>query len=185
MKRSIRTALFAVLALSAAAATSSRASAQSQTSDRSGAINVQFTISKWVDILSNTASTYDLTQGLTDGLQPGAAIGTPDGAVTREVKANTPYRLLVTGLDADGRLTFHGSAPSSTVTLDFQCQSSADQIPSSASGYSDWSCAGSEQMEPTTSSWVTLRAYSQDPTISAEALAGVYTATVYLQIEAV
>lgn len=178
-------AVAALLALSGAA---SGLSAQAQTSDRSGAMTLQFTIAKWVEIVSDAPSTHNLTEQSPDGgVAPGVGmIDTPDGMVTREIRANTLYRLSVQGLTETGRLEFlAGQSPAGTgILLSLQCKLSPTERPASAADYSEFDCINSGPMVPTSSSWVTLRAFTDDPAVTEDRRAGLYQATVYLQIEA-
>lgn len=159
-----------------------------QTSDRSGAITLQFTVAKWVEVVSDAPSTHNLTENLPDGgVAPGLGeIDTPDGTVTREVRANTPYRLSVQGLNESGELEFVAGqgAPGTGIMLSLQCRLSDTEMPAAASGYEDFDCVNSGPLAPTASSWVTLRAYADDPAVTENRAAGLYQATVYLQIEA-
>jgi len=176
-------ALAALLTVSAAGSLA----AQAQTTDRSGAITLQFQIAKYVEIVSHEPSTHDLTSDSPDGVTPGAGlIDTPDGTVTREVRANTMYRLSVVGADELGVEFLAGyGAPGTGIRLKLQCKSSATEHPASPSDYQNWFCLNSGPMVPTSSSWVTLRAYTEDPSATANMQAGLYQATVYLQIEAI
>lgn len=177
----------AVAAMLALCAAPSALNAQfGQTTDRSGAITLQFTVAKWVEVVSDAPSTHDLTEN-TDGVTPGQGIiDTPEGAVTREIRANTMYRLTLQGINDLGEIEFiAGQAPPGTgIILQMQCRISATEHPASPSEYSDWLCSNSGPMVPTSSSWVTLRAYTDDPSVTENRRAGLYQATVYLQIEA-
>lgn len=178
-------AVAAMLALCAAPRALSAQAAQ--TTDRSGGITLQFTVAKWVEVVSDAPSTHNLTEGDQDGVAPGQAIiDTPDGMVTREIRANTTYRLTVQGLTENGEIEFIAgeSPPGTGIMLQMQCRISATEMPSSPSEYSDFLCTDSGPMEPTSSSWVTLRAYTEDPSVTENQRAGIYQATVYLQIEA-
>lgn len=178
----------AVAAMLALCAGPSALSAQSaQTTDRSGAITLQFTVAKWVEVVSDAPSTHNLTESDPDGVAPGQGIiDTPDGMVTREIRANTMYRLTVQGMSETGEVEFiAGQAPPGTgIILQMQCRISATEHPAAPSDYSDWLCSNSGPMVPTSSSWVTLRAYTEDPSVTENRRAGLYQATVYLQIEA-
>ncbi|MDB4950460.1 MAG: hypothetical protein JWM27_3109 [Gemmatimonadetes bacterium] len=178
-------AVAAMLALCAAPTALNAQSAQ--TTDRSGAITLQFTVAKWVEVVSHAPSTHNLTASQPEGVAPGqGSIDTPDGMVTREIKANTAYRLTLQGLSANGDVEFiAGQAPPGTgIMLKMQCRLSATEHPSAPSEYADWLCSNSGPLVPTNSSWVTLRAYTENASVTANRRAGLYQATVYLQIEA-
>lgn len=178
--------LAATAALTAGPTLQAQGPALPQLTDRSGAITMQFTIAKWVEIVSDAPSMHNLTGG-TAGIAPGLGmVDTPDGMVTREIKANTMYRLSVEGLTESGELEFlpGGDGPGAGILLVLQCKLSATELPASADEYDEWDCPNSGPMVPTTSAWVTLRAFTESPQATADWRAGLYQATVYLQIEA-
>lgn len=157
-----------------------------QLTDRSGAITMQFSIAKWVEVVSDAPSTHNLT-GNTAGVTPGIGIiDMPDGMVTREIRANTMYRLSVEGVDEGGGLEFvpGQSAPGTGIWLNVECKLSATEMPASPDDYDLFDCFNSGPMVPTASSWVTLRAFSDNPQVTEGYRAGLYQATVYIQIEA-
>lgn len=176
----------AVAAMFALCGVPSAVEAQSaQTTDRSGAITLQFTVAKWVEVVSDAPSTHNLTEGA-EAIPGAGVIDTPDGMVTREIRANTPYRLSVVGVEEDSKIEFisGGNTPGSGILLDMECKTSATEMPASPTEYQQFHCSDSGPMEPTGSSWVTLRAYTDDPSATENRRAGLYQATVYLQIEA-
>jgi hypothetical protein len=176
----------AVAAMLALGAAPSVVNAQlAQTTDRSGAITLQFTVAKWVEVVSDAPSTHNLTEGAE--ATPGVGmIDTPDGMVTREVRANTMYRLSVVGVAENEKLEFIAgyNVPGSGILLDMECKTSDTEMPASPSEYQRFHCFDSGPMVPTNSTWVTLRAYTEDPAVTENRRAGLYQATVYLQIEA-
>lgn len=160
--------------------------AQSQTSDRSGAITLQFTVAQWVEVISDAPSTHNLTEG-TDGVTPGQGmIDTPDGMVTREVRANTMYRLSVEGVAENSQVEFVAgqNSPGTGILLEMECKTSTTETPASPSEYARFNCFDSGPMVPTNSTWVTLRVFTENPSVTENLRAGLYQATVYLQIEA-
>ena len=175
----------AAAAMLALCAAPSVVNAQSQTTDRSGAITLQFTVAKWVEVVSDAPSTHNLTEGA-DATPGVGMIDTPDGMVTREIRANTMYRLSVVGVEDNEKVEFIAgyNVPGSGILLDMECKTSDTEMPSSPSEYKRFYCSDSGPMVPTNSTWVTLRAYTEDPAVTENRRAGLYQATVYLQIEA-
>lgn len=182
--------LAAVVATAAALGAAPALQAQSipagpQLTDRSGAITMQFSIAKWVEVVSDAPSTHNLTGG-SEGVTPGVGmIDTPDGMVTREIKANTMYRLSVEGVQEGGLEFVAGQgAPGTGIVLAVECKLSATEQPASPDEYDAFECSNSGPMVPTASSWVTLRAFTENPQVTEGYRAGLYQATVYIQIEA-
>lgn len=177
---------FAVLAAAVLAA--SPAFAQSQTSDRSGAISFAFGVAPFVEIVSHDPSLHNFTPLSPDGVTPGrGAIGTFNILQTnppiREVLANTPYRISIDGLRDDGKLVFVNGQGDELV-LSALCDHLSDPNPSTRTLTTLFNCQGSPVFPAAGRRWVLFHAFTPRKEDTQNAMAGVYTATVYIQIDA-
>ncbi len=176
-----------VAAMTTAAVGASDVHAQSpseQTRDESGALTLQFTISKWVEFISHSPQTINLSSNVAP--VSGGGIGGPgylyahDGIIMREFRANTPYNLSVSGLTSESKLRFVGPG-GDEILMDAGCRTWDSSLIQSDQPYYDWPCMGYGFQPKSHSQWASLRlTLAQAPFVPA----GVYTATVYFVIEA-
>lgn len=180
-------ALVAAMTTASVGASDLRAQVLSeQTRDESGAVTLQFTVSKWVEFISHSPQTYNLASNLAP--VSGGGIGgpgymyAPDGTVMREFRANTPYALSISGLTSESKLRFVGAA-GDEVLVDAGCRTWDSSLVQSDQPYYDWNCLGGHAFQPKShTQWASLRlTLAQAPFTTA----GVYSATVYFVIEAI
>ncbi|MDB4950459.1 MAG: hypothetical protein JWM27_3108 [Gemmatimonadetes bacterium] len=178
---------FALLA--GALLTASPALGQAQLSDRSGAITFSISVAPFVEVVSHETSLHDMTFYFRDGVPPGyGAIGTfnllSSNPPIREVRANVPYRLSIVGLRADGKLVFRNAAGDEQA-LTTACDNLASPDPSTRTLATIFNCQGSGTFAaPNGSRWLLFHAYTPRKEDLNNARAGVYTATIYMQIDA-
>lgn len=163
--------------------------AQEQISDRSGAITFGIGIAPFVEVVNHEPSFHDFTFYFRDGVPPGyGAISTGSlhrsNPVMREVRANVPYRLSIVGLREDGKLVFR-NADGDEQALTTACDNLASGDPATRTLATIFNCQGSSTFAaPTGSRWLLFHAYTPLAIDLKDARAGVYTATIYMQIDA-
>ena len=178
---------FALVA--AALLAGSPALAQQQLTDRSGAITFAIGVAPFVEVVNHEPSFHDFTFYFRDGVPPGyGAISTSSlfttNPVEREVRANVPYRLSIVGLREDGKLVFR-SAEGDEQALTTACDNLASPDPSTRTLATIFNCQGSMTFAaPSGSRWLLFHAYTPRKEDLNDARAGVYTATIYMQIDA-
>lgn len=186
----MKTRFLALSALVLAAAVPAAASAQQQLRVQSQPVNFQLAVSKWVEIVDKSDGTYDidapfrLAQG---GTPPGYTIFTDQGhPISREVRSNTAYRLSLVGLDATNGVVFT-DASGHELKLAVTCDLLASNDPTTRNINTIFPCVGSNPFPSTGagSRWVFLWFTTGSSAATNQALAGTYTATVYLQADAV
>lgn len=160
-----------------------------QLTDQSGPVTFAVDVARHVEVVSDAPSTHNMTRDMDwrGGYSPGLAVSTgPTLTVEppiREIRANTPYRVSVVGLRADGKLVFtsqHGDEMALTTT----CDHLASSDPQSRTLATIFDCRGSPVFSAVGTRWVLFHAYTPLRTDTNGARAGVYTATVYIQIDA-
>jgi hypothetical protein len=167
----------------------SPALAQAQLSDRSGAITFAIGVAPFVEVVNHEPSFHDFTFYFRDGVPPGyGAISTGSlfttNPVEREVRANVPYRLSIVGLREDGKLVFRNSEGDEQA-LTTACDNLASADPSTRTLATIFNCQGSSTFAaPSGSRWLLFHAYTPRKEDLNGARAGVYTATIYVQIDA-
>lgn len=174
--------------LTAATVAASPAFAQSQTSDRSGAIGFTFGVAPFVEVVSHEPSLHDFTFYAPDGVTPGyGAIGTfnilQNNPPIREVRANTPYRISIDGLREDGKLVF-ANGQGDELALTVACDHLTDPNPATRTLATIFPCQGSPVFPAAGRRWVLFHTYTPRKEDTLHAMAGVYTATIYIQIDA-
>ena len=162
--------------------------AQQQLSDRSGAITFAIGVAPFVEVVNHEPSFHDFTFYAQDGVLPGYAISTSSlfttNPVEREVRANVPYRLSIVGLREDGKLVFR-NAEGDEQALTTACDNLASPDPSTRTLATIFNCQGSTTFAaPSGSRWLLFHAYTPRKEDLNNARAGVYTATIYMQIDA-
>lgn len=162
--------------------------AQAQLSDRSGAISFVVGVAPFVEVVSHEPSFHDLTFWTRDGMPPGyGAISTnslhTSNPVMREVRANVPYRLSIVGLREDGKLVFR-NADGDEQALTTACDHLAAPDPATRTLATIFNCEGSPVFPATGARWLLFHAYTPRKEDLSHARAGVYTATIYMQIDA-
>ena len=162
--------------------------AQEQISDRSGAITFAIGIAPFVEVVNHEPSFHDFTFYFRDGVPPGyGAISTgslhSSNPVMREVRANVPYRLSIVGLRADGKLVFRNAAGDEQA-LTTACDHLSAPDPSIRTLATIFNCQGSPVFPATNARWLLFHAYTPLAIDLKHARAGVYTATIYMQIDA-
>lgn len=172
----LRTAAL-IAALTASVVGTADVSAQSQTSDQSGAMTLQFTIAKYVEFISHAPSTHNLGTEL----RPGALVAVPDGMVMREFRANTPFSLSVTGITSDGQMAFVNAA-GEQVMLDVACSTWDTSTVQSDLAHEDWDCNGGSLHVGRTTGWASLRLSLSSVPYGLSA--GEYSGVVFFDIEA-
>jgi hypothetical protein len=182
-----------LLALAGAAAVTAAAPSAAQLADQSGTLTFRLQVAKHVEVVSHEPSSHDLTDVWgPDGMPPGyGAIGTDNlfetSPTIREVRANTPFRVTVLGLTADGKLVFR-NARGAELTLATACDMLTSTNPDDRDLLTIFDCVDSPVFlveQPMSSRWVLFHAYTPLRTDTENAAAGVYTATVYIQIDAI
>lgn len=178
-----------VLAATAAAlaVTAYGSAAQAQLTDRSGTITFTLNVARYVEVVDDQPSYHHFTRN-PDGVRPGAsAIGTTSilqsNPPIREVRANTPYRVSIVGLREDGQLVFtnqHGDA----LALTARCDLLQTSDPATRNVSTIFECRGSPVFPAADSRWVLFHAYTPTREDLNDARAGLYQATIYIQIDA-
>ena len=177
--------------LAAALAAPAALGAQAQLSDQSGAITFSISFSPYVEVVSHEPSFHNFTfyadgQG---GVRAGSgAIGTfnilSSNPPIREVKANTSFRVSIVGLRPDGRLVFTNGT-GDQLALATACDLLTSSDPSTRNLSTIFDCRGSGvYAAPSGSRWVLFHTYTPSKNDLLGAAAGIYTATVYVQIDA-
>jgi hypothetical protein len=180
------------LAMAGAAAMLSVAPARAQLSDQSGPLTFTLQVAKHVEMVSHAPSSHDLLYFWGPaGMPPGyGAFGTSNldesNPTIREVRANTPFRVSVVGLTADRKLVFR-NARGDELRLTTACDMLTSGDPSTRTLQTIFDCLESPvfpvgaAME---TRWILFHAYTPLKSDTNGAAAGVYTATVYIQIDA-
>jgi len=102
----------------------------------------------------------------------------------REVKANTAFRVSIVGLRPDGRLVFTNGT-GDQLALATACDLLTSSNPGTRNLSTIFDCRGSGvYAAPSGSRWVLFHTYTPRKEDLLGAPAGVYTATVYVQIDA-
>lgn len=162
---------------------------QAQISDRSGAITFAVGVAPFVEVVNHEPSFHDMTFYFREGVPPGyGAIGTfnllGSNPPMREVRANVPYRLSIVGLREDGKLVFRNAAGDEQA-LTTACDNLASPDPSTRTLATMFNCQESTTFPaPTGSRWLLFHTYTPRKEDLNDAQAGVYTATIYIQIDA-
>lgn len=176
-------------ALAAAALLGAAAPAAAQLTDQSGPITFTVDVARYVEVVSDAPSTHNMTEWIDwrGGSAPGLVVSTSStlqgNPPMREIRANTPYRISIVGLRADGKLVFanqHGDE----MALTTLCDHLTTPDPASRTTATIFDCMGSPVFSAVGSRWVLFHAYTPRRTDTDGARAGVYTATVYIQIDA-
>lgn len=162
--------------------------AQEQISDRSGAITFAIGVAPFVEVVNHEPSFHDFTFYARGGVTPGnGAISTGDlhstNPVMREVRANVPYRLSIVGLREDGKLVFRNAAGDEQA-LTTACDHLSAPNPSIRTLATIFNCQGSPVFPATNARWLLFHAYTARKEDLKNARGGVYTATIYMQIDA-
>lgn len=163
-----------------------------QLSDQSGPLTLTLQIAKHVEVVSHAPSTHDLLSHWgTEGMPPGfGSFGTGNlhrsNPTIREVRANTPYKVSVVGLTADRKLVFR-NAQGAELRLATECDLLTSSDPATRNVQTVFDCLNSPVFpagQSMATRWVLFHAYTALRTDTNNAAAGVYTATVYIQIDA-
>lgn len=180
------------LALAGAAALLTAFPVRAQLSDQSGPLTFSLQMAKHVEMVSHAPSSHDLLYFWgPEGMPPGyGAFGTNNlhrtNPTIRQVRANTPFRVSVVGLTADRKLVFRNSR-GDELSLTTACDMLTSSDPSTRTLQTVFDCLDSPVFpvgQAMATRWVLFHAYTPLRTDTNDAEAGVYTATVYIQIDA-
>jgi hypothetical protein len=163
-----------------------------QLSDQSGPMTFSLQIAKHVEMVSHAPSAHNLSQAYDwkGGRTPGGVLSTntlhTSNPTMRQIRANTPFRVSVVGLTADRKLVFR-NARGDELSLTTACDMLTSSDPQTRSLQTVFDCLNGPVFpvgQSMVTRWVLFHAYTPLAIDTNNAAAGVYTATIYLQIEA-
>lgn len=176
----------------AGAACVAAAPATAQVSAQSGPLTFTLQVAKHVEVVSDASSLHDITGRIYGpaGIQPGKVFSSSQihttNPIMREVRANTPFRAMIIGLQPDGMLLFRNGR-GDEIRLPTACDMLTTPDPASRTAATFFDCLASPVFQPgqgMATRWMLFHTYVSRKGDTSGAAAGVYTATIYFQIDA-